>query len=183
MVRLERNRTAALLIDVQQRLLPVIHNADELERRLGVLVDGIRLLGIPLLATEQYPKGLGPTIDSLVARIGDAAPVEKLSFSCCGVEGVDRFLAKVDPGTVLIAGMETHVCVLQTCLDLLERGITPVIVTDCVGSRHEHDHRFALERLAASGVVPTTVESALFELTGRAGTDEFRGISKLIRPL
>jgi nicotinamidase-related amidase len=181
MVRLHRGRTALLVIDVQERLLPVIDDHEELEVRIRTAVEGAAALGVPVVATEQYPKGLGPTVPSLAEHL--ASPVEKLSFSCCGVEGVDRALAAAGPQTVLVAGIETHVCVLQTVLDLLERGLNPVLLADCTASRHRRDHEIALERLRGEGATITTVESALFELVGVAGSDEFKQISRLVKPL
>lgn len=181
MVRLRRDRTALLVIDVQERLLPVIDGHDELEVRIRTAIEGAKALGVPLVATEQYPKGLGPTVPSLAGLL--ASPVEKLSFSCCGVEGVDRALAEAGPQAVLVAGIETHVCVLQTVLDLIERGLTPVLLADCTGSRHRLDHEVALERMRAEGATVSTVESALFELVGVAGSDEFKQISRLVKPL
>ncbi|MFW6380614.1 MAG: isochorismatase family protein [Spirochaetota bacterium] len=183
MIRLRRGTTALLVIDVQERLLPVIHGGPEIEKRIGVAIDGALVVGVPVLATEQYPKGLGRTVPGVSDHLGDIAPMEKTSFSCCGVEGVDAELARLEPASILIAGIETHVCVLQTCLDLIERGTTPVVLADCVGSRHRPDHRFALERLRDAGALITTLECALFELTGTAGTDEFKQISRLVKPL
>jgi nicotinamidase-related amidase len=183
MTRLRRGTTTLLVIDVQERLLPVIDGAQEIEKRIGVAIEGALVTGVPVIATEQYPKGLGRTVPSLSEHLGGIEPVEKVRFSCCGVEAVDRELARLEPAAVLIAGIETHVCVMQTCLDLIERGMTPVVLADCVGSRHELDHRVGLERLRAAGAVITTLESALFELTGTAGTDEFKQISRLVKPL
>lgn len=181
MIRLHRDQTTLLVIDVQERLLPVIDGHEELEVRIQTAIEGATTLGVPLVATEQYPKGLGPTVPSLAGLL--ASPVEKLSFSCCGVEGVDRALAEAGAQTVLVAGIETHVCVLQTALDLIERGLTPVLLADCTGSRHRRDHEVALERLRSDGAIITTVESALFELVGAAGSDEFKRISRLVKPL
>lgn len=183
MVRLRRETTALLLIDVQERLLPVMRGAQELEQRIGIAVEGARALELPLAVTEQYPKGLGHTVATLASRLDGIPPVEKASFSCCGVDGVERWLAEHAPQTLLIAGIETHVCVLQTCRDLLERGITPAVLADCVGARHEHDHLIALERLRDGGATITTLESALFELTGVSGTPLFKQISALVKPL
>ena len=183
MVRLRRGTTALLVIDVQERLLPVIDAAAEIAKRIGVAIEGALVTGVPVLVTEQYPKGLGRTVPSLTRHLKEITPFEKLSFSCCGVEGVDRALEKLAPASVLIAGIETHVCVMQTCLDLIERGTTPVLLADCAGSRHEHDHLYALERLRNAGAVISTVESTLFEITGTAGTDEFKQISRLVKPL
>ncbi len=183
MVRLQRDECALLVIDVQERLLPVIHTAKEIERRVATAVTGARILGLPVLVTEQYPKGLGRTTGSVASALKGIAPIEKSRFSCCGVEGVDRALADLEPRTILIAGIETHVCVMQTCLDLLERRIAPVLLTDCAGTRHPHDHQVAVERLRDAGALVTTLESALFELLEVAGTDEFRQISQLVKSL
>lgn len=172
-----------LLIDVQERLLPVMRGAIELEQRTAVAVAGACALELPLMVTEQYPKGLGHTVGAIATRLAGIDRVEKASFSCCGVEGFDRWLGEHAPHTLLIAGIETHVCVLQTCLDLLERGIVPVVMADCTSSRHEHDHAVAIERLRDAGATITTLESALFELTGVSGTPLFKQISALVKPL
>ena len=183
MVRLQREGCALLVIDVQERLLPVIHTAKEIERRVSAAVSGARILGLPVLATEQYPKGLGRTTGPVAAALKGITPIEKSRFSCCGVGGIDGTLADLEPKTILIAGIETHVCVLQTCLDLLERRITPVLLADCAGTRHPHDHQVAVERIRDAGALVTTLESALFELLEVAGTEEFKRISGLIKSL
>jgi nicotinamidase-related amidase len=183
MVRLRRESIALMVIDVQERLLPVIHGAGELERRIAVAIAGAHELSVPVIATEQYPRGLGRTVPAVSDALGELTPHEKLSFSCCGVEPVDAELASLSPRAVLVAGIETHVCVLQTSLDLIERGMTPVLLADCVGSRHANDHGVALERLRDAGACITTLESALFEITGVAGSEEFKAISRLVKPL
>jgi nicotinamidase-related amidase len=183
MLRLNRETTALLVIDIQERLLPVIDGGAEVERRAAVAIQGAEVLGVPVLATEQYPKGLGPTVASIRSLLGNAVLPEKTSFSCCGVDEIDARLRELAPESLLIAGIETHVCVSQTCLDLLARGITPVLLADSAGSRHRHDHDIALARLRQAGAVITTTEAALFELTVRAGTDEFKQISRLVKPL
>lgn len=183
MIRPARDATALLVIDIQERLLPVIAGGSAIVTRTSVAVRGAVELGIPLLATEQYPKGLGSTVAELAGLLEVTGLPDKLSFSACGVEKIDSELARLAPRSVIVAGIETHVCVMQTCLDLLERESTPVVLADCTGSRHEHDHRIALDRLRQAGAIITTVESVLFELTGRAGSDEFKAISKLVKPL
>ncbi len=183
MTRIPRDECALLVIDVQERLLPLIHTTKEVERRIATAIAGARVLGLPVVVTEQYPKGLGRTVGTVAEAIKGITPIEKLSFSCCGADAVNRALASHGVTTVILAGIESHVCVLQTCLDLLERSITPVVLADCVGSRHLHDHQIALERMRGAGALVTTVESALFELVGAAGTDEFKRISQLIKPL
>jgi len=185
MVRIRRERAAVLLVDVQERLMPVIDGREELERRLVAFLNGAATLGLPTIWAEQYVKGLGPTISSVAAVAGaaGATPMEKLSFSCCGAPDIAGQLRQVRPETVLVAGVETHVCVLQSCLDLLGDGYQPILVTDCTGSRHPADREIALRRLEQAGVVLTTVESVLFELLERAGTDEFKAISRLVKDL
>lgn len=183
MTRIRREESALLVVDVQERLLPVIDGGDEVERRVATAIAGATTLRLPVIATEQYPKGLGRTVATVAEQLGSLEPIEKISFSCCGVEAVDRRIAETGRLTMLVVGIETHVCVLQTCLDLLERGIRPVLLADCAGSRHERDHRYAVERLRDAGVLITTLESALFEITGTAGTEEFKAISRLVKPL
>ena len=183
MTRLHRGECTLLVIDVQERLLPVIHTTKEVERRIAAAVAGARALGLPVIVTEQYPKGLGRTAGTVAEAVKGIEPIEKLSFSCCGADAVNRALAGSGHATVLLSGIESHVCVLQTCLDLVERGITPVVLADCMGSRHRLDHELAVDRMRGAGALVTTLESALFELVGAAGTDEFRAISAIIKPL
>ena len=183
MTRLHHDECALFVIDVQERLLPLIHTTKEVERRIATAVAGARVLGMPVIVTEQYPKGLGRTAGMVAEAVKGIAPIEKLSFSCCGADAVNRALADSGPSTVILSGIESHVCVLQTCLDLIERGITPVVLADCIGSRHRLDHEIAVERMRGAGALVTTIESALFELVGAAGTDEFKKISQLIKPL
>ena len=182
MVQVGRERTAVLLVDVQERLMPVIDGKEEIERRLVAFLEGAKVLGLPMVWAEQYAKGLGPTIQS-VAAVAVGAPVEKLSFSCCAAPEVSEQLRRIGPETVLVVGIEAHVCVFQSCMDLLADGYQPVLVVDCTGSRHSVDKEIALRRLEQAGVVLTTVESVLFELLGRAGTDEFKAISQIVKEL
>ena len=182
MVRVQRESTAVLLVDVQERLMPVIQGREELERRLVAFLEGAKELELPMVWAEQYVKGLGPTIRS-VAAVAVGTPVEKLSFSCYAVPEVSEQLRRIGAETVLVVGIETHVCVFQTCIDLLADGHQPVLIVDCTGSRHALDKDTALRRLEQAGVVLSTVENVLFELLGRAGTDEFKAISRIVKPL
>jgi len=182
MVRVQRESAAVLLVDVQERLMPAIGGKEEVERRLVAFLEGAKVLGLPMVWAEQYVKGLGPTIQS-VAAVASGAPVEKLSFSCYAAPKVSEQLRRIGPETVLVVGIEAHVCVFQSCMDLLADGYQPVLVVDCTGSRHAQDKECALRRLEQAGVVLTTVESVLFELLGRAGTEEFRAISRIVKSL
>ena len=170
-----------MFVDIQERLFPHMEDSEELLERTGLLVKGMQILKVPLLHTEQYPKGLGPTIPELGLLLEGERAVEKIAFSCCD-EAVFMDRLKVhSPEIVIIAGIETHVCILQTCLDLIAAQYVPVLVADCTSSRRRADKQVALERMRQEGVGVTTSESLLFELCRFAGTDEFRSISQLVK--
>lgn len=168
-------------VDIQERLFPHIANKEELEKNLLTLVKGLKVLGVPFIVNEQYKKGIGETIASLKKLTDDYPHFEKTTFSCCGNnEGLES-IKKTGKKTVIVAGIETHVCVLQTCIDLLENGFKVVLVTDCCSSRKENDTKFAIKRLIQAGVIPTTYESILFELTLDAKNPCFKEISSLVK--
>ncbi len=168
-------------VDVQERLFPVISNKEELEKNLITLVKGLQLHEIPFIINEQYKKGIGETIPSLRELVDDYPHFEKTTFSCCGNEDGLAAIKATGKKFVILAGIETHVCVLQTALDLLEEGLQPVLVTDCVNSRKQSDKDMAIQRLIQAGVIPTTYESLLFELTVNAKHPKFKEISKLVK--
>jgi nicotinamidase-related amidase len=179
-LRLLRPDAQLLIIDVQERLCAAMPE-DELARMLGrtaALIAGAQALKLPVHLTEQYPKGLGPTLPLLRASLDGITPVEKLRFSAF-VPEIERALT--GRRQVLIAGMETHVCVFQTARDLAERGYQPVLCVDAVLSRTELDRRVGLELCRDAGAQLTTVEAALFDLLGEAGTPEFKAISKAVK--
>ncbi|MCD8330483.1 MAG: isochorismatase family protein [Lachnospiraceae bacterium] len=180
--RLEREKTQAVMIDMQERLLPAMERQAEVREKTEMLLRGLQILEIPVTVTQQYTRGLGPTEERLREAAGTEAYVEKLSFSCF-LEPAFREALEAHPGrkAVLLFGVETHVCVLQTVLDLLASGRDVFVVCDCVDSRCRSDREVALRRMEAAGTVLTTAESALFELLGRAGSDTFRSISKLVK--
>lgn len=171
--------TALLVVDVQEKLVPSIAGHRRVVWNIRRLIDGARILGLPVVATEQYPKGLGPTISELAERL-DETP-SKLTFSCLGC--ADLFARFADQGIskLLVSGMETHVCVQQTVLDLLSGGWRVYVAVDAVGSRMEIDRSTALGRMDSSGATLTTTEAALFEWCQVAGTPEFKQISRLVR--
>ncbi len=180
-MRVQRDNAAALIIDVQEKLFPHIHENDAVEKNTGVLIQGLQVLGIPLLVTQQYSKGLGATIPSIRALFEPFRHIEKTAFSCCDEP---RFLMALE-GTgctcILIAGIEAHVCVLQTVLDMVERGYKPVVIEDCISSRKPSDKKTALERMKREGAVLSSYESILFELCRYSGTEEFKAISALVK--
>ena len=180
-MRIIKELSLGLVIDVQERLFPVIYNKESLERNLTVLIEGLRILKIPVLVTEQYKKGLGETIESINSLLVDAVHSEKIAFSCCDEPSVVEQIEISKKRFVIIAGIESHICVLQTAIDLKERGYIPVVIEDCVGSRKENDKKVAVERMKQEGVIVSTYESVLFELCRYAGSESFKSISKLVK--
>ena len=179
--RLKRNETAAVVIDVQEKLFPLIHEYDQLAKNMSILIQGLKILGIPLLVTQQYTKGLGETVTAIKEAVGDYRHIEKMAFSCCGDEGFMSELRKLNKKNVILMGIESHVCVLQTALDLIAENFQPVLIEDCVSSRKPNDKRVAVKRIKQAGAIVSTYESVLFELTEVSGTDLFKSIVKLIK--
>ncbi len=165
------------VLDVQERLLPAMPDADRLIARCARLVEAARLLGVTAVLTEQYPKGLGPTAPALAAGLPPA--VTKMAFSCCGSAA---FLASIPAGVagIVLCGIETHICVAQTALDLLGRGVGVSVAVDAVASRHPLDHEVALRRLESGGVILTTTEAVLFEWCRTAEHPQFQAVRKLV---
>jgi nicotinamidase-related amidase len=171
--------TGLLVIDMQEKLVPKIFHADDVVRNVALLIDGARQVNVPVLATEQYPKGLGPTVPELAARLPERP--DKVAFSCCAVPSVVQTLERQARPKVVLAGIETHVCVQQTALDLLAQGYQVYIAADAVGSRFAIDHDYALRRMERAGAVLVTSETAVFEWVGGAQHPNFKAISKLIQ--
>ncbi|TAE24282.1 MAG: hydrolase [Candidatus Kapaibacterium sp.] len=181
-MRIRRDNAITVVIDVQDRLFPHIDGHTDLEQRLEKCIVGMQILNMPMIVTEQYPQGLGRTIPSLQAALSDYySPMEKMTFSCCGEQEFTDSLENLGRKQVLLIGIEAHICVLQTALDLRAAGYRPVILEDCVSSRKTNDKRVAIERMRRAGCVITTMESAIFELCGTAGTETFKRLSKLMK--
>src|SRR5262245_55854358 len=171
--------TGLLVIDVQEKLLPLIPDAKAIIRNTAFLIDAARLLGMPVRATEQYPRGLGPTTPELAARLPDRP--EKIAFSSCAVGSVVEAFHRAACPKVVLAGLETHVCVLNTALDLLALDFRVYLAIDAVGARYRIDHDTALRRLEQAGAVLTTSEGCAFEWVGGAAHPRFRDISRLVQ--
>ncbi len=169
-----------LVVDLQERLLPVIHEHQACVDAACRLIRCAAALDVPILATEQYRKGLGPTVDAVSAAWGGLVPVEKTRFSAC-VEPVTRRLAALDRPMVLVAGVETHVCVQQTVVDLMRRGYRPWVCSDAVSSRRAWDRLVALDRMRHLGAEVTTVESAVLEMVADASSPVFKRVLEVIR--
>ena len=178
--RLERGNTALLVVDVQERLCRAMPPArlERLINRSLALLEGARVLGLPVAYTEQYPTGLGPTIDPIRSKLGQAPRFEKVRFSSVSA---DLLAALSQRRSVLIAGMEAHVCVYQTARDLKERGFQAYLCRDAIISRADEDREAGLALAREGGAVITTVECALFDLLGEAGTPEFRALSAAVK--
>ncbi|MCH7808028.1 MAG: hydrolase [Planctomycetes bacterium] len=181
--QLDIDRAFVLVIDLQEKLLPLIPRREQIIRAVKKLLDGVRIFNLPVLATEQYSKGLGPTDSPIRVHLGttNSAIIEKLTFSACGQGSVRDAIRSIDRPQVLIAGIETHICVLQTTLDLITMDYDVFVCADAVGSRGRLDHDVALDRMRQEGAFVTTVESALFELCTRCDTDEFKKMLDLIK--
>jgi nicotinamidase-related amidase len=176
---LSAGNSRLLIVDVQDKLLPPISNATRLVHNCRRLLDAAKIVAVPVFGTEQYPQGLGATTAELASRMGPR--LGKVIFSCAPVLGWGQAAdASDDREQVVVAGMETHVCVMQTVFDLLAGGFRVYVPVDAVGSRGEVDSQIALDRMANSGAALTTVESVLFEWCEKAGTPEFKQIQKLI---
>lgn len=180
-MRITKDNTSAVIIDIQERLFPHMHMKEELERNVGILLEGLSLLKVPLLVTEQYSKGLGKTIPAISERLDNYEPIEKISFSCCDESRFLKEMNMLNKEFVILAGIEAHVCILQTVLDLIHSGYHPVLVEDCVSSRKENDKKIAIERIRSEGAIITSYESILLELCRISGTETFKRISGLIK--
>lgn len=175
--KLAADRTTLIVIDVQEGFRKAIPDFDRVAKAAATLVEGATVIGVPVLLTEQYPKGLGKTVPEVAEQLPEGIePLEKVCFSARDAEGFD--LSGRDQA--LVCGIETHVCVNQTALDLIESGVQVQIAEDAVGSRFEENKRVGLHRMEQAGAILTSVETALFELLGRAGTAEFKAVQKLI---
>jgi len=176
-----RSECQLLIIDMQEKVLAPIPVREQLVANCGKLIDAAKLFSVPVVITEQYPKGLGSTVSELGGRLSDIAIPEKLRFSA--VEALNWGMAAErsdDRFKVVVAGIEAHVCVLQTVLDLLICGYQVHVAADAIGSRAKLDWKLALKRMASSGAVITTTEAILFEWCETAGTAEFKQLSKLV---
>jgi nicotinamidase-related amidase len=177
-------KSSLLIIDVQERLLPVMAPGNGVLKQAAILLKAAKALDVPVTVSEQYPKGLGHTAEILIQDIGNAPVFEKSSFSCWRDDGLRKhFTAHLDGGRpqVIIAGIEAHVCVAQTAIDMAHAGFGVFVVADAVSSRAEVSVALALSRMGQSGIQVTNTEMAVFELLSKAGTPEFKALSALIK--
>ncbi|MBA3536381.1 MAG: hydrolase [Tatlockia sp.] len=175
---LERDRSCLVLIDVQEKLMPLVQNPDAVLARCQWLMLLAKDLAVPQLASEQYPKGLGPTVESLRCMISEEELIEKVHFSCFKALEFKQRLDALKKKQMVLIGIEAHVCVLQTALDLQQSGYEVFVVVDAVSSRSELDYKYGLKRMKQDGIHLITSEMVFFEWIGQAGTAEFRTLSK-----
>jgi nicotinamidase-related amidase len=179
-MRISKEHTIGLVIDIQERLVPVMEEKELLLENCQKLISGMQILGLPILVTQQYTKGLGETVEEIKSIIPDFQYIEKKDFSCFDEPVFAEKIALSGAKNVIICGIESHVCVLQTAIDLKEAGYNPIVVFDCISSRSFDNVDLAAERFRYEGIMMTSMESILFELTRSAGNVNFKAISKLI---
>ena len=180
--KLDRDQAVLVVIDVQERLVPAMKEKvyKKVKGNIELLLEGARQLGIPVVTTEQYPRGLGHTVAELVEGCGDTV-IEKVSFGCCGEQKFNDALKKIGRKQIIVTGMEAHVCVYQTVLGLLEEGYAVHLVRDAICSRSKDNFQAAIVNSGAAGAVISTTEMALFQMLKEAGTPEFKAISKMLK--
>ena len=180
-MRIDLETTAMLLVDVQERLFSHIDNNTALALRLEILLKGLGILEVPIFCNQQYTEKLGATLPSLFSLLRSKEVYEKRAFSCCDNPNILQVLKQSGAKNIIVAGIEAHVCVLQTVLDLIINGYTPVVVVDAVGSRHHQNLEIALKRMEKEGAILTTTESILFELMRTSTHPQLKAISALVK--
>lgn len=180
--RLTALASVILIVDIQERLVAVMPDKDKLTTNTLHLIELAKLLKIPIVLTEQYPKGLGRTIVEIRDALPEYNPIEKISFSACAEDGF--FIGKLGElgrKKVILCGIETHICVLQTCLDLIGAEYEVHVISDCTSSRTQDNKDIGLRQMRQAGAVVTSAETVIFQLLAKAGTDEFKIISNMIK--
>lgn len=176
-----RHAAAVVIVDVQEKLMPTIRDRERLERRIVQLLRGAKILGLPALVTEQYKKGLGGTVAAVAEAAAGARFLEKTTFSCLGDAAFAAALRDSGRTQVIVAGVEAHICVLQTCLDARSLGLEVYLAADAIGTRLEHTLAIGVDRAKQSGAWVTSVEGVLFECMERCDSDAFKAMLPLVR--
>lgn len=181
-MRINANDTAVLVVDYQAKLLPAMSELESLMSSSKILLRGLKELEIPMIVTEQYSKGLGPTVEEITYCMGDSyKPFEKMTFSGLQTEEIKSAVDALGKKNILVCGVEAHVCVLQSVIDLRASGYNVILVEDCIASRKVSDKETAVKRAIGEGALITSAEAILFELTLGAGTPHFKAISKIVK--
>lgn len=178
---LEKSKAVLVIVDVQEKLAAVMKDKQKVVSNCLHLIETAKLLEVPIIVTEQYPRGLGPTVKEIKDALSSHEPVEKMAFNSCKEPAFVDKLAAIGKKKVILCGMETHICVLQTCLSLISAGYSVHLVRDAVCSRTEENWITGVELMRNAGAVVTCTETALFQLLEVAGTTEFKIISQRIK--
>ena len=178
---LDRNNSLLLIVDIQEKLAAVMSHRQKVVDNTVHLIELSKMLNIPVVITEQYPKGIGPTVKEIREAVPEYEPLIKMTFDCCGHDGFSDRITSFNRKQIILTGMETHICVLQTCLSLLKQSYPVHLVSDAVCSRKKHDFKTGKAFMHDAGAVVTTTETVLFQLLEEAGTPEFKSISKRIK--
>ncbi|WP_235867538.1 hydrolase [Ureibacillus chungkukjangi] len=181
MEMLTKEETVLVLIDIQGRLAEIVHDSEFVISNIAKVTEGVQILGCPVLWLEQYPKGLGPTVDKIAQALPNQKPIEKITFSAYDTPEFVEQLEATNRKKVLLAGIETHICVYQTAAHLIQNGYEVEVLADCISSRTAKSHEIGLQKMLQLGVKVTTVEMALFEMLQIAKGDQFKAISKLVK--
>lgn len=180
-MRILAEESMALIIDMQEKLVPVIKDSEICVRNINLLMEGYNLLHIPYVVTQQYTKGLGMTIPEIRNKIDNFHYMDKITFSCYEDNLIKAEIDRQKKKNIILCGCEAHICVQQTAIDLREAGYNVIVVTNCIGTRKAEDKETALKRYEYEGIITSTYEAILFELTKKAGNDIFKSISALIK--
>lgn len=178
---LKRENTAFVLIDVQGKLAEIVHESKQMMKNLQILIEAMKILEIPIIWVEQYPEGLGPTSKELADLLTDYQPIRKMTFDACKTEQFVQAVKETGKTHMLVAGIETHICVYQTAYGLKQLGYDVEVVQNGVSSRRLEDKEVGLEKMKSAGILVTCVETAIYELLEVAGTEQFKKILKLVK--
>ncbi len=179
--RLKKDDTLLVVVDIQGRILPAMYKSEMVEDNAIRLINGFKAFGAPIVATEQYPEGLGPTVDSVKEALADSPIIAKRTFSCCGEPAFVDAVKKAGKGTIVVCGIESHVCVMQTVFDLTEMGYTVYLAVDAVSSRFETNRDLSFKRMRRADIMLDSVEAILFDMLETSTAPEFKAISKIVK--
>ncbi|MBP8605755.1 MAG: hydrolase [Phycisphaerae bacterium] len=178
---LKPDNTCLILIDIQEKLLRVMHNPEQVVKNCSILIQAAKALGIPIIWCQQAPSALGPTVNELASLLGDFTPIDKTSFSCAGNKNFLDALDALGIQTAVLCGIETHVCVFQTATDLIQKGLYIHVIADATSARTLENKQIGLDRMKSAGAVISSTEMLLFELLGDSKHEKFRELSKLVK--
>jgi nicotinamidase-related amidase len=178
---INKEDTILLIVDIQEKLAAVMKEKDKVIKNNLHLIELAKMIHMPVMVTEQYSKGLGPTVPEVREAVPQYRPIEKMTFDCCGQPPFFEELKAQKKRNIVLTGMETHVCVLQTCISLLKAGLNVHVVQDAICSRFKENWKIGMEFMRGAGAVVTCTETVLFQLLGVAGTEEFKAVSRRIK--